>query len=103
LVFLLYRMRRVHCRTCGIVVEEVPWATGKHQLTKVYLQFLAHWARQLSWQETAEAFRTSWEKVCQAVEYVVTWGLEHRTRGSIQASGVDEIQYAKGHKYLTLV
>jgi len=103
LVFLLYRMRRVHCRTCGIVVEEVPWATGKHQLTKVYLQFLAHWARQLSWQETAEAFRTSWEKVCQAVEYVLSWGLEHRTLGPIQAIGGDEIQYAKGHKYLTLV
>ena len=67
------------------------------------MQFLAHWARQLSWQETAEAFRTSWEKVCQAVEYVVTWGLEHRTLGPIQAIGVDEIQYAKGHKYLTLV
>ena len=103
LVFLLYRMRRVHCRTCGIVVEEVPWAAGKHQLTKVYLLFLAHWARQLSWQETAEAFRTSWEKVCQAVEYVLSWGLEHRTLGPIQAIGGDEIQYAKGHKYLTLV
>ncbi len=96
-------MRRVNCKTCGIVVEEVPWATGKHQLTKVYMQFLAHWARQLSWQETARAFRTSWEKVCQAVEYVVSWGLEHRTLGTITALGVDEIQYAKGHKYLTLV
>ena len=103
LVFLLYRMRRVNCRTSGIVVEEVPWATGKHQLTKVYMQFLGHWARQLSWQETAEAFRTSWEKVCQAVEYLVAWGLEHRSLESIRALGVDEIQYAKGHKYLTLV
>jgi hypothetical protein len=25
LVFLLYRMRRVECRNCGVVVEEVPW------------------------------------------------------------------------------
>ena len=32
-----------------------------------------------------------------------TWGLEHRTLESIRAIGVDEIQYAKGHKYLTLV
>src|SRR4029077_18193660 len=30
-------------------------------------------------------------------------GLEHRTLESIRAIGVDEIQYAKGHKYLTLV
>ena len=103
LVFLLYRMRRVNGRGCGVVVEQVPWGSGKHQLTKVYMQCLAHWARQLSWQEVAESFQTSWEKVCDSVEYVVQWGLAHRTLGPIFAIGVDEIQYAKGHKYLTLV
>jgi len=41
--------------------------------------------------------------VRDAVEYVVTWGLNHRVLDSIRAIGVDEIQYAKGHKYLTLV
>jgi hypothetical protein len=30
-------------------------------------------------------------------------GLEQRVLGQIDAIGVDEIQYAKGHKYLTLV
>jgi len=103
LVHFVYRMRRVDCKTCGVRVEEVPWATGKHQLTKAYMLFLAHWARMLSWQETANTFRTSWDKVCQAVEYVVTWGLEHRDIGTIHAIGVDEIQYGKGHNYLTLV
>ena len=86
-----------------MVVEEVPWSDGKHQLTRAYMLFLARWARKLSWKETAEAFHTSWDKVCDAVEYVVGWGLEHRTLESIRAIGVDEIQYAKGHKYLTLV
>src|SRR5262249_55660888 len=104
LVFLLYAMRRVDCRPCGaVVVEEVPWADGKHTLTKAYILFPAGWGRRLSWKETAQAFRTSWEKVFDAVEYVVTWGLERRTLGQIDAIGVDEIQYAKGHKYLTLV
>jgi transposase len=65
--------------------------------------FQARWARRLSWKETAECFRTSWDKVFDAVEHVVAWGLEHRTLGQIDAIGVDEIQYAKGHKYLTLV
>ena len=103
-VFLLYTMRRVDCRRCAaIVVEEVPWCDGKRTLTKAYMLFLARWARRLSWKETAAAFRTSWEKVFDAVEHVVTWGLEHRTLGQIDAIGVDEIQYAKGHKYLTLV
>ena len=103
LVYLLYRMRRVDCQTCGVVVEEVPWGDGKHQLTKAYMLFLARWARKLSWQETATTFHTSWDKVRDAVEYVVGWGLAHRTLESIRAIGVDEIQYAKGHKYLTLV
>jgi transposase len=104
LVFLLYTMRRVDCRRCGVVtVEEVPWGDGKRTLTKAYTLFLARWARRLSWKETAEAFRTSWDKVFDAVEHVVTWGLEHRTLGQIDAIGVDEIQYSKGHKYLTLV
>jgi transposase len=49
-----------------------------------------------------EAFCTSWEEVFEAVEHVVTFGLEHRVLGQIDAIGVDEIQYAKGHKYLTL-
>jgi transposase len=104
LVFLLSTMRRVDCRRCGaIVVEQVPWSDGQRQLTKAYMLFLARWARRLSWKETATAFHTSWDKVFDAVEHVVTWGLAHRTLGPIDAIGVDEIQYAKGHKYLTLV
>ena len=77
-VFFLYRMRRVDCRECGVKVERVPWARGKRELTDTYQQFLAHWAEKLSWQEVARSFRTSWEKVFQAVEFVVQWGLEHR-------------------------
>jgi transposase len=104
LVFLLYSMRRVDCHRCeAVVVEEVPWCDGKRTLTRAYMLFLARWARRLSWKETAEVFRTSWEKVFDAVEHVVTFGLEHRVLGRIDAIGVDEIQYAKGHKYLTLV
>jgi transposase len=104
LVFLLYSMRRVQCPRCeAVVVEEVPWGDGKRTLTRAYMLFLPRWARRLSWKEVAENFRTSWDKVFDAVEHVVAYGLEHRELGRIDAIGVDEIQYAKGHKYLTLV
>jgi len=103
-VVLLYAMRRVQCRHgCGVVVEEVPWGVGKHTLTRAYMLFLAQWARRLSWQETARAFRSSWEKVFQAVEWVVDFGLARRTLEPVRAIGVDEIQYGRGHQYLTLV
>ena len=91
MVVLLYCMRRVDCRACGVRVEAVPWGIGKHQLTKAYMLFLAHWARKLSWQETALSFRSTWDKVCQSVEYVVQWGLEHRQLGPIVAIGVDSL------------
>jgi transposase len=102
-VFLLYHMRRVNCRHCGVKVEQVPWARGKRELTDSYLIFLAHWAGKLTWQEVARSFHTSWEKVFQAVEFVVKWGLEHRDMSGVTAIGIDEIAWQKGHKYLTLV
>ena len=102
-VVLLYAMRRVQCRTCGVKVEEVPWAQGKHTLCKAYMLFLADWARKLSWKQTAQSFHTTWEKVFDAVQYVVQWGLRARSLESVHAIGVDEIQYGRGHQYLTLV
>ncbi len=104
LVFLVYCMRRVECKQCGVVVEEVAWGVGKHSSTKVYMHFLGHWARKLSWKETAEEFRTSWDKVHDAVAYLVAWGdWSIQSWGRFAPIGVDEIQYSKGHKYLTLV
>ena len=102
-VMLLYAMRRVQCRNCGVKVESVPWAMGKHSLTKAYMLYLAHWARKLSWKDTALSFGTTWDQVCHAVEYVVQWGLEHRELGTLRAIGVDEIHIGHSHKFLTLV
>lgn len=102
-VYLVYALRRVNCPTCGVKVEQVPWASGKSRLTNSYKWFLADWAKRLSWKETAEVFHTSWETVFRAVRSVVRWGLEHRDLQGIKAIGVDEVQYRRGHKYLTLV
>jgi len=102
-VFLVYALRRVDCPDCGVRAERVPWATGKEQLTTAYQWFLARWAKRLAWQEVADIFRTSWNTVYRAVTLAVTWGLANRSLEGITAVGVDEIQWRKGHKYLTLV
>lgn len=52
-------MRRVQCRYRGVKVDEVPWGIGKHTLTLACMPFLAHWARKLSWEETAQSFHAS--------------------------------------------
>jgi transposase len=102
-VFFVYALRRVACPRCGIVVEEVPWADGKSPLTTTYRWFLARWAKRLSWQEVAVSFHTTWEAVYRSVQFAVAWGLEHRSLTGIQAIGVDEVQWRRGHHYLTVV
>lgn len=89
--------------TVAVQVELVPWAQGKNHLTTTYCWFLAGWAKRLSWQEVARAFRTSWDNVFRSVEVAVTWGLEQRDLERVESLGIDEIQWQRGHKYLTLV
>jgi transposase len=102
-VCFVYRMRRVNCPTCGVKTEQVPWADGKCHLTTSYRWFLARWAKRLSWKEVARSFNTTWENVYRAVEYAVSWGLANRDESGITAIGIDEIQWSRGHNYLTLV
>lgn len=102
-VVFVYTMRRVDCPRCGVVVEQVPWTTGKSRLTTAYQWFLAGWARRLSWQEVATVFQTTWEHVRDSVRHAVWWGLVHRDLAGATAIGVDEIQWRRGHHYLTLV
>jgi len=102
-VILVYAMRRVACPRCGVTVEYVPWGDGKRQLTRAYAVFLATWARRLSWKEVSVIFRVSWEKVYRSVAWVVDYGLAHRSLDGITAIGVDEVQFQKGHRYLTVV
>lgn len=102
-VVFVYTMRRVDCPRCGIVVERVPWASGKSHLTTAYQWFLAGWARRLAWQEVAAVFHTTWEHVRDSVRHAVRWGLVHRDVSGATAIGVDEIQWRRGHQYLTLV
>ena len=102
-VFFLYALRRVQCPRCGVKVEQVPWAEGKNQLTTRYQWFLASWAKLLSWKQVARSFRTTWDNVFRSVKMAVAWGLARRNLDGIEALGVDEVQWQKGHKYLTLV
>jgi transposase len=102
-VFFVYALRRVNCPTCGVVAERVPWGCGKNTQTKSYRVFLATWAKRISWKEVATVFGTSWDSVYRAIHRVVCYGIVHRDLSGIEAIGIDEIQYRRGHKYLTLV
>ncbi len=48
-------------------------------------------------------FRTSWDSVFRAVEMAVARGRAHQDLGGVQAIGINEIAWKKGHRYLTRV
>jgi transposase len=103
LTYFVYARRRVNCPRCGVTVEAVPWGQGKSPITTTYAWFLARWAKRMSWSEVAVAFHTSWHIVFSAVTLAVTWGRQHLDLGGITAIGVDELQWGRGHRYITAV
>jgi len=102
-VFFSYRIRRVNCRKCGVKVECVPWANGKSPQTKALQWFLSDWAKVLDWSQVASRFRVNWRQVYTAVKAAVDYGLKYRNLDGIEAIGVDEVAFGKGHKYMSLV
>ena len=104
-VALVYAPRRVDCVACGVKVEWMPWSDpgGKRPMTIALAVFLSTWAKRLSWVETARIFSVSWEAVYRSVASAVGEGLSRRDLRGITAIGVDEVAYAKGHRYATLV
>jgi len=105
-VSLSYAPRRVTCPTHNVVVEYMPWNEGKHTMTVPMMVFLAQWAQRLSIKEVGDVFRVGWHRVFQAVEWVVAWGLDHRTLTGIVGMGIDELHWGKGQRnksYVTLI
>ena len=78
-----------------MVIEHVPWSSGKRPVTLAMMGFLSRWARWLSWRETAQVFGTSWECVYRSVEWFVEWGLAHRKLKLVWSIGVDEIHWGR--------
>ena len=93
--FLLYAMRRIACATCkAVVVERVPWASGKARVRTRFAWSLARWAKRMSWEQVAVTSGVSWDTVYAAVKMAVADGRgdgDRRRRGHV------------ARKYLTVV
>ena len=57
----------------------------------------------MSWKEVGNCFHVSWDHVYNSVNHAISCGLPHSDLEEIEPSGVDEVQWKRGHKYQTLV
>lgn len=103
-IYLSFRPRRVSCRTCGIVVEKVPWSDDpRSRFTTDFEDSVGYLAQRCDKTSVQEVFQIAWRTVGTILERVYK---RHRPEDSLEGLvhiGVDEVSYRKGHRYLTLV
>lgn len=101
---LLYAPWRVACPTCGVRVEQVPWASATaSRFTDDFEEMAAYLAQITDWTQVSRLLGISWVTVGSIVERVVSRRLDPDRLRDLRRIGIDEFSYRKRHRYLTLV
>jgi transposase len=100
-----YEIRRVECPSCGVHVEQVPWAEIASRYTRAFENQAAYLAQRVDKTTVTEVLRIAWRTVGGIVRRVV-----QRHRGTaddgldgLRIIGVDELSYRRHHEYVTVV
>jgi len=103
-VFLRYALRRVECRCCGVVVEQVPWSADvDSRFTSDFEDQVAYMAQRCDKTSISCTFRVAWETVGRIISRVVERKRPENPLANLEQIGVDELSYRKQHRYVTLV
>lgn len=102
---LRYSIRRVDCSSCGVKVEEVPWADTGSNFTIPFEEHTAYLAQRCDRTTVSTLMRTAWRTVGRIIRGVIDRheaGREDRLDG-LRLIGVDELSYRRHHQYVTVV
>lgn len=102
-VWLVYSPREIRCRRHGQVVEEIPWASSKARVTYRFEYTMLRMCTDMTQKTAAEILGIPPATLSDLLHRAIARYREgHKVRG-LKTVGVDEISYAKGHKYATVV
>lgn len=102
-VWLQHCPREILCPTHGRVIEEIPWADRFSRITYRLEYALLKYCQIMTQKAAAELLHLPKSTLSDLLHRAVTRTREgHRIRG-LKTVGIDEISYAMGHKYATLV
>jgi transposase len=102
-LWLAYRLRRVNCPRCGVVVELVPWAQPVSRFTHLFEEAVGYLAQRTDKTTIAGLARIAWATVGAIIERVIErFGARDRLE-DLRNIGIDEISYRRHHKYVTVV
>ena len=100
---LLYDLRRVDCRRCGVRTELVPWADTGSRFTRDFEDHVAYLAQGADRTTVATTMRIAWRTVGSIVARVVARLRSGDSLAGLEHIGVDELSYRKHHEYITVV
>lgn len=100
---LRYRLRRVQCRKCGVVVELVPWAAPGSWFTTDFEDMVAYLAQHSAKTVVASMMRVAWGTVGAIIQRVVDRRGPRDLLDDLTHIGVDELSYRRHHEYITVV
>jgi transposase len=101
-----YAPRRVNCAGHGVVVEYIPWSTGKRPVTCAMMGFLALLGATAELAGNGARVPDQLGSSVSVGGMFVEWGLAHRQLHGVESIGVDEIHWGRGLKadnFLTVI
>jgi len=104
-VYIEANAPRIKCAEHGVLVAKVPWARHKSDFTYDFETAVTWLALHATAADVAEYFRIEWHTV-GAIAKRVQDSLEKSGPSrfdNLEAIGIDETSYKKGHKYMTVV
>jgi transposase len=96
---------RVRCPVHGVLVAKVPWARHDSDYTYDFETAVTWLALHATAQDVADYFRIKWHTVGSIAKRVQK-SLEDQQPNrfdNLEAIGIDETSYKKGHKYMTVI
>lgn len=100
---LQYAPRRVDCRSCGVVTEQVPWAAAGSRFTREFEEMAAYLAQQMSKTAVTKLLGISWRTVGAIVSRIVAERLDPTRLDDLSTIGIDEVSFRRRHNYVTVV
>lgn len=102
-VWLQHCPREITCPTHGRIQEDIPWAREYSRVSYRFEYLMLRYCQMMPQKEAAELLHVPSSTLSDSLHRCITSTRDgHKIRG-LRTIGIDEISYAKGHKYATLV
>lgn len=102
-LWLVYEIRRLNCRKCGVRTETVPWARPRARHTRDFEDTVLWLAQRTDRTSVATLLRCAWETVTAIIIRAVDEWIDEQRLEELYRIGVDEICYRHPNQYLTVI